>query len=153
MRGKIDINEVANITKSISLYYDLASSFYGLDPSQRETLQPYWDRACSHSKDGKYMDYQSISIWEDIDLHVVKQMWASTACGWGGIGGAAMSESYTTVIYNRTLGGVFIFYSGQLAYVAQDNEKMKPYIESGFKGLPGLDSCKSKLDIIYKKKR
>lgn len=153
MKSKIDINEVSNITKSISEYYNLANSFYGLDPSQRETLQPYWDKACSHSKDGKYMDYQSNSIWENIDVHIVKQMWSSTSCGWGGIGGDAMSESYTVVIYNKTLGGVFIFYSGQLAYVAQDNEKMKPYIESGFKGFPGLDSCKSKLDIIYKNKR
>lgn len=89
-RNKIDIATLAEMATAISHYGCLANCFSQLDPAQRATLEPAWKKACSGSKDGKYMDYQSNAIWQDINFHLVKQMWGSTACGWGGMGGSAV---------------------------------------------------------------
>ncbi len=148
-RNKIDIATLAEMATAISHYGCLANCFSQLDPAQRATLEPAWKKACSGSKDGKYMDYQSNAIWQDINFHLVKQMWGSTACGWGGMGGSAMTQSFTTIIENAENALAFVYYGGTLAYVAEWDTKWETFMHKGYHGLPDMDSCKSRLTIVY----
>lgn len=148
---EIDLREISNITCAISNYHDLASCFMQLDPSQREDLEKYHNMMLKYSRDGKYADHRYFEYWKSINLYVVKQMWGSTSGGWGGIGGAAMTESYTVIIENHWTGAVFVYYGGSLAYVALDNEELKKYKSDGFRSIPALYSTKD-LEIVYKNK-
>lgn len=47
------------------------------------------------------------------------QMWNSTACGYGGIGGAAMTTAYTIVVSFRGVSCVY-FGCGRLAYALDE---------------------------------
>lgn len=91
--------------------------------------------------------------WKRINFHVIEQGWGSTCCGWEGIGGSTITQSYTTVIENGTYKIVAIYYNGKLAYLVHLDEKYKEFILThGFHLLPGLDSVKGRLNLIYKNK-
>jgi hypothetical protein len=64
----------------------------------------------------------------DYDLTVVAmfpQTWGSTALGFGGIGGAAMSTAYTCVIESDLVGGMAVYFGGRFAYkIDRPNQKM-----------------------------
>ncbi len=147
------MSEIADLTGAISNYNKLASYLPQLDNKQRETLDVLWQRALKFSRDGKYMDHESYNIWQSIDLHMINQMWGSTSCGWGGIGGAAMTSSYTIVIENSYLNAIFIYYGSTLAYIVDSNEKSEPFRINNWRNLPSIDSAKNKLDIFYKKEK
>lgn len=51
----------------------------------------------------------------DIEVYVFAQTWGSTACGYGGMGGAAMTTVYTVVVECRGHYCVY-FGCGRLAY-------------------------------------
>jgi hypothetical protein len=52
------------------------------------------------------------------------QMWGSTALGFGGIGGAAMTSAYVCVIESNLLAQYAVYFGGRLAYVIKKpNEK------------------------------
>lgn len=151
----IDLPEVGSIVQSLTHYQQLGSYLPQLDPAQRETLDKFWkERVLAHAQQPKfgekYMDGQAYQYWQQVDMHVVKQHWGNTSCGWEGIGGAAMSESYTVVLENRWLKAIFVYYDGKLAYIADMDDKLKPYMEKGFHSLPGMGSVASRLTCIYR---
>lgn len=55
------------------------------------------------------------------DIINFKQTWSSTALGFGGVGGTAMTNAYTTIL---RLGNIwFVFFDGKFAYkVSIDDE-------------------------------
>lgn len=60
----------------------------------------------------------------DIDVHHFPQTWGSTALGFGGMGGAAMTKAYTTVIVCRDNAAVF--FAGRHCYSVDNiNEAFK----------------------------
>lgn len=149
MHEEIDIQQMANVMLAISHYNGLANYFLQMDPNQREILLPYWEEMVKHSKDGKYMDAYSYVVWKDINVHMIKQMWGSTAGGWGGIGGSAMTSSYTIVIEPARGKAIFVYYGATLAYIARVDDKVKEFQANGYKRLPPYYNTKG-LDIIYK---
>lgn len=54
----------------------------------------------------------------DIDIFHFPQTWGSTALGFGGIGGAAMTKAYTTVIVCRENAAVF--FAGRHCYSVEN---------------------------------
>ena len=120
-----------------------------MDPAQREKLNIYYDRMLQFSKDKKWMDQESLRAWNKINLHVVLQSWGSTACGWGGMGGAAMTASYTTIIEAIQGNVIFVYYNGKLAYVAEIDEKLKKYKDNGYKNLPNIRTASEVLTTYY----
>lgn len=50
-------------------------------------------------------------------INVFSQTWSSTALGFGGIGGQAITSAYTTIIENVDLGYVAVFFGERMAYV------------------------------------
>lgn len=51
---------------------------------------------------------------DDIDVHMFPQTWGSTALGFGGIGGAAMTTGDVVVVFSGTSASVY--FAGQHAY-------------------------------------
>lgn len=45
------------------------------------------------------------------------QTWGSTALGFGGVGGAAMTSAYVCIIESDLIGQIAVYFGGQLAYV------------------------------------
>lgn len=57
-------------------------------------------------------------------INVFSQTWGSTALGFSGIGGQAMTSAYTTIIESVDLGYVAVFFGERMAYIIkQPNEK------------------------------
>ena len=52
---------------------------------------------------------------QEVSVRVFPQMWGSTALGYGGLGGAAMSTAYTVVVQDDNVACVY-FGSGHLGY-------------------------------------
>jgi hypothetical protein len=58
------------------------------------------------------------------------QTWGSTALGFGGIGGQAITSAYVCVIESNLVGGYAVYFGGRLAYVInRPNEKFIEDIE------------------------
>lgn len=151
MRTEFNMQETAQLITAIVHYKELVYSFSGLDPKQ-EKLREYWQEMLDKNKI-KYVDQAFASLWEKMEIHIIEQMWSNTSCGWEGMGGAAMSQAYTTVIENRYTGIVCVYYSGRLAYIVKHDDKYKAFIkEKGYSNMPGMQSISRKdLTLIYKK--
>ena len=145
----LDMDEIIHVMQSVSDYNKLCSVFNQMDPAQREKLNIYYDRMLQFSKDKKWMDQESLRAWNKINLHVVLQSWGSTACGWGGMGGAAMTNSYTTIIESIEGNAIFVYYDGKLAYVAEMDDKLKPIKQHGYRNLPDIGDSSKVLTTYY----
>ena len=84
--------------------------------------------------------YKKLNLVADVFL----QTWSSTALGFGGVGGQAISEAYTTV-FGDTLKNVYvIFFGNELAYIVE-NPTEKFFADLKFRMLASVDKSK----IIY----
>ena len=146
--NQIDIQEISNITAAIAHHQGLISYITQLDPKQRDKLVEFYQSILDKYKI-KHISNVVLPDWMNINLHVISQMWGSTSCGWGGMGGAAMTSSYTTVLENPNFGIISVYYSGRLAYIAKMDDKLKEYPD--YKHLPGIPEVKKLLTTIYVK--
>ena len=63
----------------------------------------------------------------DVEIVMFPQTWGSTALGFGGIGGAAMTSAYTVIVTYANHNAVY--FSGRLAYVVDLSNKSQAGIE------------------------
>ena len=61
----------------------------------------------------KYPEFEIIDVF--------MQTWGSTALGFGGWGGQAITSAYTTVIQNLDTGYVGVFFGEGLAYIIKNS--------------------------------
>lgn len=54
----------------------------------------------------------------DVDVRLFNQTWGSTALGFGGIGGAAMTDAYTTVVFGPGRAAA-VYFAGGFAYLIE----------------------------------
>lgn len=70
----------------------------------------------------------------EVDVLMFPQSWGSTALGYGGIGGAAVTPAYTVVVRAHSCHCVYFGSSGRLAYrvpvATQSTEQAKAYLEN-----------------------
>ncbi|MEI7997809.1 MAG: hypothetical protein WCH01_23240 [Methylococcaceae bacterium] len=60
----------------------------------------------------------------DVDVVAMfPQTWGSTALGFGGIGGSAMTTAYTIVIYSQHAHCLAIYFGGRFAYLVDGGSK------------------------------
>ncbi len=52
----------------------------------------------------------------DVEAQVFPQTWGSTALGFGGMGGAAVTTAYTTVVYMNHRSHACVYFDGRFAY-------------------------------------
>jgi hypothetical protein len=62
--------------------------------------------------------------WQNIDVYSFPQLWGSTTCGFGGVGGCAMTRAQTIVLISDCRSKVAVFIHGKLAYkINKPNKK------------------------------
>jgi len=82
----------------------------------------YEDRDWEHykkTKEDKRIIKTRRPTEQDLDVVAMfPQTWGSTALGFGGIGGAAMTTAYTIVIREGFSGNCLVYFGGRFAYTA-----------------------------------
>jgi hypothetical protein len=64
------------------------------------------------------------SFYDLTVYNMFPQTWGSTALGFGGIGGQAITSAYVCIIESNLVGGYAVYFGGRLAYVIdRPNEK------------------------------
>jgi len=53
----------------------------------------------------------------EVEVYHFPQVWGSTALGFGGVGGQALTFAYTTVVVDSASDNAAVYFSGRLAYV------------------------------------
>lgn len=148
-----NLADIADISNSIIVHKRLPAYITQLDPSQSDTLKEIHEMLLQRSGDKKYIDHIANEAWEEVNIHYIYQMWGSTSCGWEGIGGAAMTESRTLILESVNFDLVSVYYGGRLAYIVRKNEKLNPFRSNGWKNLPGCQTVKSVLDVLYRSRK
>ncbi len=148
MKSIFDIKDSADLLTVISDYFEKALSVSQLDPSQKETLSELYERVLKTSRDGKYPDHNSYDAIRDVNIHIVAQTWGSTAGGWSGMGGSAMSTYYTFIIESKHLSAAFIYFGSRLCYICDMDDQYRAIKEYR---MPSQSECKKQLKIFYRK--
>lgn len=58
--------------------------------------------------------------YPEFEMYMFPQVWASTALGFDGIGGRAITSAYTTNIHEQSTGWCGVFFGERLAYKIKD---------------------------------
>lgn len=143
----IELKEIGEIVSTIHHYQEIINYFHQLVSDTPEKLKEYWETKIS-PKSGNHL----VRYWNDVNLHLVSQMWGNTSGGWQGMGGSAMTTRYTIIIENNWFGLAYIYYEGQLAYVCEMDEKYDEYKKQSYRGLPGRGDCQKLLNVLSCKK-
>lgn len=75
---------------------------------------------------------------DDFCLHVFEQAWGSTALGFGGIGGQAITAANTYVFVPNFDGLCYVYFAGRFAYSAEYSEEFRE------------DMCECDMAPVYK---
>lgn len=65
-------------------------------------------------------ELSALKYYPEFELTVFLQAWGSTALGFGGVGGQAMTSAYTTVIWEKNIGIYGVFFGEKLGYVIEN---------------------------------
>lgn len=155
MRNKIDLSEISDVMVSLVHYNNICENIIQISSNTeyKDSVKEYMNQFMVESHGFSVMTESSTETWQDVNIYLVKQIWGSTACGWGGMGGAAMTASYTLVIENNLTGAVAVYYHGRLAYIAKHDDVLDNYKKAlGFRLLPPYSDTRD-LNIIYKHPR
>lgn len=104
-----------NTINSISVIRDIASAI-----EHHNQLADYYTSVVPFEGDWFRSDF--LRTWSDVNLHVVNQTWGSTSCGWGGMGGAAISSKYNIILEHTREKLLFVYWDGQLAYILDNKD-------------------------------
>lgn len=79
------------------------------------SIGSYVDRCTTHAVTvlARYWSDNCPTL-EDCSVHLFKQSWPNTACGWPGLAGQAFTSAYTVVVVGPT--GDAVVYLGRPAY-------------------------------------
>ena len=66
------------------------------------------------------------------DIHIFDQLWGSTALGFGGIGGQAMTTATTVVLvpFDSNQDHALVYFAGRYAYKCKMNKAFKEDLKS-----------------------
>lgn len=143
--SNISIKEIADITQAIADYQSRQSYFPQMNYPRGSESSERLDKLLEEFKSDKgWWKSPVLNRWNEIEIHISTQVWGSTACGWGGIGGSAMTSQLNVIIYNLYIKHAFVYWGGELAYVCPIEE-----IKEGFR-VPSITSVKN---AIYKRTR
>lgn len=129
-----NLEQITELTLAITHHRELQSYITQLEKGNKELQDLYNIPNRSHA-------------WNKISVIQTIQSWSNTSCGWQSLGGCAISSAFTTVIYNKYLQGMFVYYNGKLAYIAKNDGSVDML------NLPGMSDCGKKLNVIYKSKK
>lgn len=149
-RLHFDMDDSIEFQQAVSHYVKLAYSFTQLTSGDAaEPLREFWNKKIVKRDEKTWITDSEYRDWISFNAHMVKQMWGSTAGGWPGMGGAMMTEYYTTVIENEYYGFVCVYYGGRLAYICEMDDKYKEFMGQKYRFLPGIAESRKKLTVLY----
>lgn len=152
MRTELSIKVYSEVMRAVDHYNHLPNHFTQLDSRQFDSLEAFWSKLFGEDKSKRWERVNgAYPNWITPNVHIVKQSWSNTACGWGGMGGASCTDSYTVVVENLDAGIIAVYYNGDLAYMAELDGRMQEHRKDGYRTLPGLTRCEESLTVIYKK--
>lgn len=126
MTKEITFEDISNFMSSYVHYFRLGGYVTQLEKGNSQLEEIY--------KNIRFED------WVNINIHITSQVWGSTAVGWGGMGGAMMTNCFNFIIHNKKTDTVFVYWNGKLAFIA--HKKDIPNLER----IPSLLKAKA----IYK---
>jgi hypothetical protein len=148
-KPELDIKTFSEVMTAVDHYNSLPNYFTQLDQSQKETLTAFWNELYGNNWKREMADYEN---WKRPNIHIVMQSWSNGACGWGGIGPAAITSNWTVVIENIHAGFFAVYWDGRLAYIAKLDELSTRYSTAGYRSLPALNHVQDQLTVIYQYK-
>jgi len=148
-----DIRTVSDITSAVARFQELLHSFTQLvGGEEAQPLRDFWNKNIVKREENTWPSEREFRIWNQFELHIFFQTWGSTARGWGGMGGAAMTTDYTIVIEHPEFGFACVFYDGKLVYICEIDEGYLKYKERGYRGMPSIRESVEELSILYRVK-
>lgn len=76
------------------------------------------------AKQKSYWEENASPTLDDFELHTFEQTWGSTALGFGGVGGQAMTTAITYVFIPIGVNQkCFVYFAGRFAYAVDYSEK------------------------------
>lgn len=78
---------------------------------------------------------------EEVSVYCFPQMWGSTALGFGGMGGASMTNAYTVVVVHNK--NACVYFDGRLAY-AIDSFPKEFWDDVKAQRVPSVEKAKTK---------
>jgi len=83
--------------------------------------------------------YPEKPSYDEIQVYAMfPQVWGSTALGFGGIGGQALTTAYTIVLYCSQIGKFYVYIGGRFAYdVDHRSSKFLEHVKN--QNIEGLD--------------
>lgn len=138
---------MANLNNAIA-HYNTDALMILSQPSRDNEPLLEWNKKRKGTTKNWWWD-TGYKLASQIDVHMVLQHWGSTACGWGGMGGAAMTNSYTTIIHAKHLHIVAVYYSGKLAYIIEED----PSFTSNWGKIPAYSSLKKENSLYLNPRR
>lgn len=127
-----------NTINSISVIKDISSAI-----DHHSHLASYYTSLVPF--EGDWFNSNFLRAWSDVNLHVVNQTWGSTSCGWGGMGGSAISSKHNVILEHSREKILFVYWDGQLTYILDNkNDSYK------FDRMPSRDKVEN---AVYVPKR
>lgn len=62
--------------------------------------------------------------WPDLSMRMFMQTWSSTALGFGGVGGQAITNAYTIVVEDYHEGWYSVFFGNRMAYLIRNPNQL-----------------------------
>jgi hypothetical protein len=99
----------------------LAAAFYRAIDHDLPDIQYERRLGGTRDKDGNYATEAAIRRpnENDVEVYHFLQTWGSTALGFGGVGGSAMTSAYTTVVISEHQHAA-VYFGGRAAYVIRN---------------------------------
>lgn len=140
----ITVGCLGELAKAVSHYQRLQADFGLLNYPRGIEVSNRIEKLLEDFKSDKdYWKSPVYNNWNFIEIHISNQVWGSTSCGWGGMGGSAMTAQTNIIIYNLYIKQAFVYWGGELAYVCPIDE-----IKEGFR-VPSIRDVKN---AIFKKR-
>lgn len=114
--------EAVHLAVAAALYRDLPDMEYqDRDWQVWRSLTPEQQKQSQQDRSLGWTTKTRRPNTDDVEVCMFPQVWGSTALGYGGVGGAAMTTAYTVVVSDHNHVCVY-FGSGRLAYMLDLNK-------------------------------
>lgn len=90
------------------------AAYEGFDPIEYEDRD--WEHYSKTREDVRIKKTRKHSMSDVIVYSMFPQSWGSTALGFGGVGGQAVTPAYTTIVQSKHTGTFCVYFGGRFAY-------------------------------------
>ena len=131
----------------VSLSRSLAHAVYEGMP-EFEYQERDYSKGYQHGVEPEYLTKKrKHRDWEVGVYAMFVQTWSSTSLGFGGVGGQAITDSYTVVIESLQILGFCVYFGGRFAYRI-DKPNSQFWTDIQMQSLSGVDGAKKRYESI-----